>query len=254
MFALFRALELRAYLSAGCRLPGPVLDLGCGDGTVARMLLEAGVIDEPPMLGLDLRERAVAAARRRGLHRLVVRGDGARLPLADAGLGAVVANGVLCAIETGTATAVAEIRRVLRPGGVFVATVPTDRFDRELRLPQLLGRLSPTAGERMRARFARRADHYVTLPPAAWSAMFEQAGLQVETVRPFLGPSATRMWELLTVQPMRVFALLRFLAQGHALGQGVLRRVVTAAIQRDRQVSIEAAGYVLLVARRPFSA
>jgi SAM-dependent methyltransferase len=54
----------------------------------------------------------------------VVRGDATRLPFADAAFDAVVTAEVLEHI-TDDAGAIAELARVLRPGGVLAATVPT---------------------------------------------------------------------------------------------------------------------------------
>ena len=54
----------------------------------------------------------------------VLRGDATRLPFASASFDAVITSEVLEHIVDDT-TALAELARVLRPGGVFAATVPT---------------------------------------------------------------------------------------------------------------------------------
>jgi 2-polyprenyl-6-hydroxyphenyl methylase/3-demethylubiquinone-9 3-methyltransferase len=92
-------------------LPGRrVLDLGCGKGRFARRLAEAGA----EVVGLDLSAAMLAEAT--GVGR--VRGSARRLPFAAATFDAVVAVEVfehLAAVEP----ALAEARRVLRPGGVL---------------------------------------------------------------------------------------------------------------------------------------
>ncbi|WCB96489.1 hypothetical protein DSM104299_05248 [Baekduia alba] len=109
----------RRELLAG--LTGDVLEVGAGDGlnfphypaTVASVL---AVEPEP-----NLRERAVAAAAAPGVPVpiRVVDGTAERLPAADASLDAVVACLVLCSVAD-QAAALAEVRRVLRPGGALV--------------------------------------------------------------------------------------------------------------------------------------
>jgi ubiquinone/menaquinone biosynthesis C-methylase UbiE len=54
-----------------------------------------------------------------GLQLKVVRGRGEALPLDDASVDAVVATLVLCTVEN-PAAVLAEVARVLRPGGRFV--------------------------------------------------------------------------------------------------------------------------------------
>jgi SAM-dependent methyltransferase len=54
----------------------------------------------------------------------VLRGDATRLPFADASFDRVITSEVLEHIQADTA-AIAELARVLKPGGTFAATVPT---------------------------------------------------------------------------------------------------------------------------------
>ena len=96
--ALYHAVELAAYARAGVELAGPVLDLGCGDGTMAAMLLRAGIIDRPPACGLDIDEPSVRRALRRHAHGTVLRGDAYLLPFADGSFRAVTANTLLSAL------------------------------------------------------------------------------------------------------------------------------------------------------------
>jgi 2-polyprenyl-6-hydroxyphenyl methylase/3-demethylubiquinone-9 3-methyltransferase len=86
-----------------------VLDLGCGKGRFARPLAEAGA----EVYGIDLSAAMLAEAR--GIER--VRGSARRLPFAAGTFDAVIAVEVLehvAAIDD----ALAETRRVLRPGGI----------------------------------------------------------------------------------------------------------------------------------------
>lgn len=99
----------------------PVLDLGCGRGELLLMLREAGV----DAMGIEGDAAVAQASRRRGLQ--VIEADvleGLR-STEDASRGAVTAIHLFEHLEPATLLAVlAEVRRVLRPGGVLIAESP----------------------------------------------------------------------------------------------------------------------------------
>ena len=104
---------------------GTLLDFGCGNG--AQTLCFADSCDR--LVGLDLSEEYVAdfrrEAARRGLAERVmglVTGGGP-IPLPDGAVDAVISFTVLEHVPDEQAV-LAEMRRVLRPGGVLVLTVP----------------------------------------------------------------------------------------------------------------------------------
>ncbi|MCL4807727.1 MAG: methyltransferase domain-containing protein [Thermoanaerobaculia bacterium] len=121
-----QAKRLLAALSA---LPAPrLLDLGCGSGRHARWLAEQGariVALDSSHVGLRLTRRASAHVRCRVS---LTRATFEALPFADR-----VFDGVLayCSLSHGLATtcgrSIAELVRVLRPGGVAVIYVLSDR-------------------------------------------------------------------------------------------------------------------------------
>jgi ubiquinone/menaquinone biosynthesis C-methylase UbiE len=106
--------ENRAALVAG--LSGRVLELGCGSGvnfaryppTVSELI---AVEPEP-----YLRARAERAAASAPVPVRVLPGQADELPLEDESVDAAVCSLVLCSVPD-QASALAELRRVLRPGG-----------------------------------------------------------------------------------------------------------------------------------------
>lgn len=105
--------------AADLRGAGPVLEVGCGPGQVARYLHDRGVDAQ----GLDLAPAMVAESRRRNPGMTFVEGDLRALPFADGALAGVVAFYALIHVERdGLVAALVEIARTLRPGGqLFVA-------------------------------------------------------------------------------------------------------------------------------------
>lgn len=151
-----------------------VLDLGVGTGRELPALLDAG---HSPV-GLDASSEMLAICARRARPVPLVKGDlWERLPWDDSSFDAVIAlHGTLSHPPSDTARAAfpAEVARILRPGGVLVAEVPTlEWFDRiasaggAVRLNESRGRFSDDAtGATVEASF---------LSEQGWRALFETA-------------------------------------------------------------------------------
>jgi ubiquinone/menaquinone biosynthesis C-methylase UbiE len=113
--------DRRRTLLLGAVRPGDrVLDLGCGAGRFVAALRDAGT--EP--VGVELAEAALERARRNvpGADLRLVQPDGS-LPLDHASVDLVWCSEVLEHVAD-TAHALLEVRRVLRPGGRLLVTVP----------------------------------------------------------------------------------------------------------------------------------
>jgi SAM-dependent methyltransferase len=123
-------LLLDLFLAAG---PGPeVLDAGAGQGSLSRKLAALGFV----VTSTDASPAAVAVLRDR-FSGEVVQADVTSLPFADESFDAAVLGEVLEHVQDDRA-ALAQIARVLRPGGVLALSVPAN--------PKLYGRSDVWAG------------------------------------------------------------------------------------------------------------
>jgi len=105
-------------LPAGAR----VADLGCGSGTFTTLLASAGY----DCIGLDISAKLIAVGRQKYPGIGFVAGDIERLPLPDASVDGVLLSGVVHHFPDPSRCA-AEVFRVLRPDGRFVAFDPNRR-------------------------------------------------------------------------------------------------------------------------------
>jgi len=118
----------RAAIGTGMR----VLDLGCRSGALTRHFLDGNDV-----VGLDVDRAALAKAEALGIQPVEANVE-EPLPFVDESFDAVVAGELLEHLQLPEAL-VAEARRVLRPGGVLVGSVP-NAFRLQSRLRFLLGR------------------------------------------------------------------------------------------------------------------
>lgn len=98
------------------RVPGSYLDVGCGTGLVLRHL-------PPGSVGIDLNSRHLARAAQYVPSANVQIGDAEKLQFSDESFAEVVCTEVLEHLVF-PEKAVAEINRVLKPGGLFIGTTP----------------------------------------------------------------------------------------------------------------------------------
>jgi SAM-dependent methyltransferase len=116
----YRSLH-RRLLNAVAGLHGAVLDAGCGTGGLLALLRAR----RPDLraVGLEWAEPACRrAAAKSGAP--VARGSVNVLPFADASFDATIAADLLCHNAVDPPQALAELRRVLRPGGMLIVNMP----------------------------------------------------------------------------------------------------------------------------------
>ena len=116
----YRALHARLR-DALAGVHGRVLDAGCGTGGLLATL--RATRPDLTLIGVEWADQAAhRAAEKSGAA--IARGSVNALPFADASFDAVLAADVLCHAAVDPATALAELRRVLLPGGRLVINMP----------------------------------------------------------------------------------------------------------------------------------
>lgn len=187
--AMVRAVEDSFY--QGLELPEPVLDLGSGDGHFASVAFE-----RPLTVGLDPWWGPLRESRDLHAYRLLVQADGGKMPFADGHFACVVSNSVLEHIPH-VEIVLAEVARVLRPGGRFIFCVPNHRFT-----TSLLGRDAflkigmRQAAEGYSRLFNRISRHQHCDSYEVWENRLRTAGFSVENHWDYFDPQALHRMEV----------------------------------------------------------
>jgi SAM-dependent methyltransferase len=168
----------RAMLLAAVRPGERVLDLGCGAGRFVAALRDAGA--EP--VGVEIAQAALDRAARNapGADLRLLSEDGS-VPLEHGSVDLVWCSEVLEHVAD-TAHLLLEVRRVLRPGGRALVTVP---FHGRVKGALL-------ALTRFEAHFDPLGQHLRFYTPASLAAALDHAGFEAVDVQPWGGPPLLR--------------------------------------------------------------
>ncbi|HWQ04218.1 MAG TPA: class I SAM-dependent methyltransferase [Longilinea sp.] len=186
--AVLRAVESRFYQDIP--LPQPVLDLGCGDGHFVTI-----TFDKPIDFGIDPWTGPVKQAAQRGGYRIVVQGAGGEIPVPDGTFASVMSNSVLEHIPE-LDPVLAEVARVIQPGGLFVFCVPNHNFLDNLSVSSFFDKIGlHFLGNAYRTFFNRISRHYHCDSPQVWQDRLARAGFRIERWWHYFSPKSLHILE-----------------------------------------------------------
>ena len=233
-FAMLREVEFGA----------PVLDLGCGGGAVAGVVLH----DHWPRDGLELLASEARAARALGVYRGVIRSDATRAPLAAGIYATVFSQSVLEHIPDDRA-AVREAARALAPGGRLVFTVPSPAFAERIR--------HGPGGEAALQATNDRLGHFHYRSLDDWAALLNACGLGIVGTGGHLPARTQHAWQRLDalmthrLGRRRILDIFRALHRRRLVPRSAWIAAWTAMLWRPFRRPVDDPGGFLIVAQAP---
>jgi SAM-dependent methyltransferase len=185
----WRSVEL-PVMAAALPKAGRGLDVGCGDGVLTGILAEL-VGARWELVGIDPNAHETTQAKSSGLYEQVHTVGADRIPEADSSFDFAFANSVLEHIPN-LPDCLVEIARCLKPGGLFLATVPSPYFHECLRGPRWAR--SSSRGEYLKE-IDERLAHFQYWSEEDWFRELRKAGFQPEPVAVYLTLRQVRRWE-----------------------------------------------------------
>lgn len=148
----------------------PSLDFGCGDGFFAK----TAFADQKITVGLDLKNSRINQAK--NVYKKLTIYNGKKIPYPDGYFASVVSNCVLEHLPN-LNLSLHEIYRVLRPGGYFITTVMTDRWEDYIFAKKIM----------------RKIQKHLNLPSAKkWKNIFQKKGFEIEKEIGYLSPKSAK--------------------------------------------------------------
>ena len=189
--ALWRAWEYAAY--SHYNLKEPALDLACGDGRFFQLVW--GNVGR--VVGIDIDAPTCERARSSGVYQEVHQVPAHQLPFSDGAFSSVFSN---CALEhmDHIDMVLAETSRVTRQGGLFIASVVTDKLVEWEMLSSLASKLgADERGQKLKEDFEEY--HHLQNPFSIgeWLKRVDMAGFTVKEYYPIVPQPYARIFLLL---------------------------------------------------------
>ena len=234
--AVWRAAEAYTLSQAfeNYKPQGPILDIGCGFGefmSVFRQKIDGHMID----VGIDISQDEINLATNKGVYKKLVCGDARDLSMLRTQFNCVTAISVLEHIKN-VDKVFAEVCKILRPGGLFIYTVPTTKLD-SLLWKGLLHRVFL---------------HHSLYSPKAWVDKSTHIGLEVKMVANTLTPAQLSYFEYGLTTAMFTQISRKMINRRLPFSPRIRIEILERFAQAKLKDGIPTETNILVVAQKPF--
>jgi ubiquinone/menaquinone biosynthesis C-methylase UbiE len=162
-----------------CQFKSPVLDVGVGDGTTNSYIFK-GKID----VGIDLNSKGLRNARKIGKYKKLVHASAEDMPFKNASFNTIVSNSTFEHISNDL-KAVSEVVRVLKEGGLFFLTVPSEYLQKWV--------LEYDGRKKLKI-FNRRANHLHYRSLQDWKKYLKKNSLEIIFYKYYFKKNVALFW------------------------------------------------------------
>ena len=187
--ALWRSVEAQEL--AKYQLQKPILDLGCGFGEFSGVFFSSQI-----EVGVDIDPQEILKAAKTGKYKKTIVADARKLPFPENSFRSVISISTLEHIPDNSKV-FKEAFRVLKPGGIFYFTVPTDQLYKGLLGVKLLNLFGLKSLSYLYYRIINKAFKHVFVPSEeVWLKITKAAGFEIQKVQGTFPQITLAIWEL----------------------------------------------------------
>lgn len=195
---LFRSIELKKVyeMTKKIEFKHPSLDIGCGDGYLSSILF-----DDKFTYGVDNGEaNDVDIAIKEKRYKSVLIETAEKMSLKDKSIQFAFSNSVLEHIPNIEAV-FSELSRIVKPGGDFIFTSPSDKFGSYLYVTQLLHKmhLSPLGNWYSTTR-NKLLNHYHLYSHTKWSSLLKKYGFTTINYAYYIEKETLMTWDKIVIE------------------------------------------------------
>ena len=192
--SLFRSFELFAIEGTlkNLKFRGPILDIGCAEGYIAKR-----VFKNEKILGLDNEAKYLPLAKESGTYSFLLVADAKHIPYKDNTFNFLFSNSVVEHIDK-VDVVLNEAKRILKPKGLFLFTVPNNNFSNQLFFCKLLRTfgLKKLAINYSKER-NRRLNHFHLYSQEIWSKIINKCGFRLTLMKDYVSGEILILWDLI---------------------------------------------------------
>lgn len=169
----------------------PIIDVGCGFGEFAGVFFSSQV-----EVGVDINSKDILKAAQTGKFRKTMVADARNLPFNDKTFNTALSISTLEHIPNNYKV-FKEVYRILKPGGKFYFTVPTNEFYNNLLFVRFFKSLGLTRLALFYYRFINKAfKHVYIVDEKKWLQRAQKTGFIIETTQGTISKLILNLWEL----------------------------------------------------------
>lgn len=175
----------------------PLLDLGCGFGEFAGVFFERQV-----EVGIDISIEDLMKAKKNNKHKKLLIADARNLPFSQNKFSTVISNSTIEHIPH-PEKVMQEVYRVLKPGGIFIYTVPTIELNSHLFFPELFQKLNLKGLKSFYlTKYHQIFKHVNIFPAQKWHKITKDAGFQIIYSKGTFPRSLTLIFDLFLISSL----------------------------------------------------
>ena len=192
--SLFRSFELFVIEGTLQNLKprGPILDIGCAEGNIAKEVFKNNRV-----LGLDNEVKYLHLAKKLNVYKSLLAADAKHIPYKDNTFNFLFSNSVLEHIDK-IDVVLDEAKRILKPEGLFLFTVPNNNFSNQL----FFCKLFRTFGlKKLAINYSkernRRLNHFHLFSHETWIEKINKSGFRLKLMRDYAAGEMLMLWDLI---------------------------------------------------------